>query len=66
MKGFTEFKCYRTRIIYDPVSKEFVTRKEEQLGFDAGDAKVKPETQTQPVSANFVATLLCAGVSRNR
>ena len=66
MKGFAEFKGYRTQTIYDSISKEFLVRRVEKSVFDVGDAKVKPETQTHPVSPNSVATLLCAGVPRNR
>ena len=65
MKGFAEFKGYRTQTIYDSISKEFLVRRVELADFDAGDAKVKPETQTHPVSPNLLATLPCAGVSRN-
>ncbi len=34
MKGFLEFKDYRTRPTYDPISKKFIKRQEEFFGVD--------------------------------
>jgi hypothetical protein len=45
MKGFSEFKGYRTRITYDPKSKEFVTRRVEYTEFNVRDAEVSTKTQ---------------------
>ena len=45
MKGFTEFKGYRSRIIYDPESKEFVACGLGYPDFKIRDAKVPIENQ---------------------
>jgi hypothetical protein len=50
MKGFVEFKGYRTRTTYDPESKGFVARGEVYPDFDARDAKVPAEAQAEPTS----------------
>jgi hypothetical protein len=51
MKGFLEFKGYRTRIIYDPIGKEFLAHRVEYPDFDVGDAAVKP---TSPIRSELV------------
>jgi len=50
MKGFDEFKGYRTRTVYDPKSKEFVTRRVEYTELNFGDAKVTTKTQVKSTS----------------
>ncbi len=50
MKGFTEFKGYRSRVIYDPESKEFVARGLGYPDFEIRDAKVPTENQFKPPS----------------
>lgn len=47
MKGFTEFKGYRTRTAYDPKAKEFIARRVEYPGFIFGDFKVPTEVQVK-------------------
>lgn len=53
MKGFTEFRGYRSRVIYDPKSKAFLVRGVEYPDFDVGDAMVAPEFP----SVNFIKQL---------
>ncbi len=48
MKGFTEFKGYRTRITYDPDSGEFVARSLGYPDFEIKVTKVSTETQVKP------------------
>ncbi len=48
MKGFIEFKGYRTRTAYDPESKGFVARRAEYPDFDIRDSEVLSETQVKP------------------
>jgi hypothetical protein len=50
MKGFSESKGYRTRIIYDPKSKEFVTRRVEYTEFNVREAEVSTKTQVGSIN----------------
>ncbi len=48
MKGFAEFKGYRSRVVFDPDSKEFVVHSLGYPDFKIRDAKVPTQNQFKP------------------
>ena len=47
MKGYVEFKGYRTRTTYDPKSKDFLTHGVEYPEFDVRDSKDQAENRAK-------------------